>query len=155
MPSVREAVARFLEGEGHKVDASPIDTATGASELLFRTRGQVFSVATNENDIGTLSLSTAYEIPEWARERSQNAEILERVNHEHPDVLFTLAHDGSLFVATLDREADTTQALLGGFWNIVGRLRDAGQDAIEEILDRTESKVAAEKFINSFMMGDR
>lgn len=155
MPSVRDAIARFLEGEGHKVDATPVDSDTGSSELLFRTRGQVFSVVTNESDANIISLSTAYEIPEWARERRQNAEVLERVSNEHPDVLFTLAHDGSLFVATLDREADSTQALLGGFWTIVGRLRDAGQEAIEDILDRTESKAAAEKFINSFMMGER
>jgi hypothetical protein len=155
MPSVRETLVRFLEGEGHKVDSTPVDAETGSSELLFRTRGQVFSATTNEGDENALSLSTAYEIPDWARERRQNSEVLERVNRDHPDVIFTLAHDGSLFVATLDRQADSAQALLGNFWTIVGILRDAGQEAIEGILDRTESKAAAEKFINSFMMGER
>jgi len=155
MPSIRELIAQFLESEGHKVDAAPVDLETGTSELLFRTRGQVFSVTTNEADECALSLSTAYEIPDWARERRQNSEVLERVRREHPEVLFTLAHDGSLFVATLDRTADSTQALLGGFWVLVGALRDAGAEAIEDIVDRTESKVAAEKFINSFMAGDQ
>ena len=155
MPSVSETIARFLERDGHKVDAAPVDPETGTSELLFKTRGQVFSIAANENDETALSISTAYEIPEWARERSQNAEVLERVNHEHRDVLFTLAHDGSLFVATLDRSGESLQTLLGTFWTAVGRLRDAGSEAIETILDRTESKAAAEKFINSFMMGER
>lgn len=154
MSNVRERMLRFIETEGHRVDASPVDPGSGVSELLFRTRGQVFSVTTNENDAGLLSISTAYEIPEWARERAQNAETLERVRAEH-DVAFTLAHDGSLFVATLDEKADSMQDLMHVFWSLISRLRDAGQDAIEEIVDRTESKVAAEKFINSFMAGDQ
>jgi hypothetical protein len=155
MANVRERMARFIEGEGHRVDATPVDPGSGVSELLYRTRGQVFSVTTNENDAGLLSISTAYEIPEWARERAQNTEALERIRAAHDGVAFTLAHDGSLFVATLDEKADSMQELQHVFWTLVARLRDAGQEAIEDIVDRTESKVAAEKFINSFMMGDR
>ena len=154
MSNVRERMASFIEGEGHRVDATPVDPGSGVSELLFRTRGQVFSVTTNENDAGLLSISTAYEIPEWARERALNAETLERVRAEY-DIVFTLAHDGSLFVATLDEKADSMQELLNVFWALIARLREAGQEAIEDIVDRTESKVAAEKFINSFMMGDQ
>jgi hypothetical protein len=153
MANVRERMARFIEGEGHRVDATPVDPGSGVSELLFRTRGQVFSVTTNENDAGLLSISTAYEIPEWARERAQNAETLESVRGEHQGIAFTLAHDGSLFVASLDEKADSMQELQHVFWTLVARLREAGQQAIEEIVDRTESKVAAEKFISSFMMG--
>ncbi|HTC30894.1 MAG TPA: hypothetical protein VK702_09180 [Candidatus Acidoferrum sp.] len=152
MPNARELIKRFIESEGHKVDAAPPDDA-GVSELLFRTRGQVFSVTTAEDDDAAFSISTAYEIPEWAREPTQNNEALERVHVEHPDVVFTLAHDGSLFVATLDERAQSSQELINGFWLLVSRLRDAGAQAIEDIVDRTESKVAAEKFINSFMMG--
>jgi hypothetical protein len=152
MPNARELIKRFIESEGHKVDAAPPDDA-GVSELLFRTRGQVFSVTTAEDDDAAFSISTAYEIPEWAREPTQNSEALERVHVEHPDVIFTLAHDGSLFVATLDEHAQSSQELINGFWLLVARLRDAGAQAIEDIVDRTESKVAAEKFINSFMMG--
>jgi hypothetical protein len=152
MPSARELIKSFIESEGHKVDAAPPDDA-GVSELLFRTRGQVFSVTTTEADEAAFSISTAYEIPEWAREPGQNTEALERVHGRHPHVIFTLAHDGSLFVATLDEHAHSSQELINNFWSLVGRLRDAGSQAIEDIVDRTESKVAAEKFINSFMMG--
>jgi len=152
MPTARELIKRFIESEGHKVDAAPPDDA-GVSELLFRTRGQVFSVTTAEGDEAAFSISTAYEIPDWARERAQNTEALDRVHAEHPNVVFTLAHDGSLFVATLDERAMSSQDLINGFWTLVARLRDAGAQAIEDIVDRTESKVAAEKFINSFMMG--
>jgi len=152
MPNARELIKHFIENEGHKVDAAPPDDA-GVSELLFRTRGQVFSVTTTEGDDTAFSISTAYEIPDWAREPAQNTEALDRVHNEHPDVVFTLAHDGSLFVATLDESAQSSQELVHGFWLLVARLRDAGTQAIEDIVDRTESKVAAEKFINSFMMG--
>jgi hypothetical protein len=155
MANVRERMMRFIQDEGHRVDATPVDTGSGVSELLFRTRGQVFSVTTNENDAGMLSISTAYEIPEWARERAQNSEALERVRAGHSGIVFTLAHDGSLFVATVDEKSDTMQDLMHEFWTLVARVRDAGQEAIEDIVDRTESKTAAEKFINSFMMRDR
>ncbi|HUN28349.1 MAG TPA: hypothetical protein VMV65_00960 [Alphaproteobacteria bacterium] len=155
MPSAREVITRFIESEGHRVDATPVDPETGVSELLFRTRGQVFSVTTSEHDENALSISTAYEIPDWARERNQNDEALERVHKAHPAVVFTLAHDSGLFVATLDERAASPQDLMNGFWTLVARLRDAGAQAIEDIVDRTESKVAAEKFINSFMTEDQ
>jgi hypothetical protein len=154
MGRVREAIARFIEAEGHRVDATPVDPGTGESELLFRTRGQVFSVTTTENEGGIYSVSTAYEIPDWARERAHNAETLERVGQEHPGIQFSLAHDGSLFVATLDDAAGTPEKFTHVFWELVGRVREAGTQAIERILDRTESHAAAEKFINSFMLGD-
>ena len=154
MGRVRETIARFIEGEGHKVDATPVDPGTGESELLFRTRGQVFSVTTTENDGGIYSISTAYEIPDWARERGHNAETLERVGADHPGVQFSLAHDGSLFVATLDEAAGTPERFTHVFWELVSRVREAGTQAIELIVDRTESRTAAEKFINSFMRGE-
>lgn len=155
MPRVRERIARFIESEGHKVDATPVDPGTGTSELLFRTRGQVFSITTSENDTGRFSISTAYEIPEWAREGRQNAETLERVGAEHPGIVFSIAHDGSLFVATLDEETGTIDAFTSSFWDLIARVREAGTQAIERIVDRTESRAAAEKFINSFMRGDQ
>jgi hypothetical protein len=155
MANVRERMVRFIEEEGHRVDASPVDPGSGVSELLFRTRGQVFSITANENDAGLVSISTAYEIPEWARERVQNAEALERARAENDGIVFTLAHDGSLFVATIDEKAASMQEIMHAFWALVARLREAGQQAIEDIVDRTESKKAAEKFINSFMRRDR
>jgi hypothetical protein len=155
MGRVREAISRFIEGEGHRVDATPVDPGTGESELLFRTRGQVFSVTTTEADAGVYSISTAYEIPDWARDPAQNGETLARVSVEHPGVQFSLAHDGSLFVATLDEDAGSPESFTLVFWELVGRVREAGTEAIERIVDRTESKAAAEKFINSFMRGDR
>jgi hypothetical protein len=155
MPRVRETIARFIEGEGHKVDATPVDPGTGESELLFRSRGQVFSVTTTENDAGVYSISTAYEVPDWAREQTTNADTLARVSVEHEGVNFSMAHDGSLFVATLDEKAGSPEGFTHIFWELVNRVREAGQVAIERIVDRTESKFAAEKFINSFMLGDQ
>ncbi len=151
MTLVRETISRFIESEGHKVDVAALDDDEGVSEILFRTRGQVFSITTNENDPGTFTVSTAYEVPEWAREQTQNAETLEGVHDEFPDVGFVLAHDDALFVATNDQEAGSPEAFMIVFWDAVTRVREAGTRAIERIVDRTESKAAAEKFINSFI----
>lgn len=153
MPLVRDFVAQFIQSEGHKVDVSPVDDDGGVTEILFRTRGQVFSVTTYENDPGSYLVSTAYEVPDWARERGQNAETLERVNEDFPDITFIMAHDGGLFVATAEEEPGSPEAFTLSFWETVSRVREAGASAIERIVDRTESKAAAEKFINSFMGG--
>lgn len=154
MPLVRDTVAQFIQTEGHKVDVSSVDEEAGVSEILFRTRGQVFSVTTYEKDPSTYMVSTAYEVPDWARER-QNAETLLHVNDEFPDITFIMAHDGGLFVATAQEEPGSPEAFTHGFWETVARVREAGAAAIERIVDRTESKAAAEKFINSFMRGER
>jgi hypothetical protein len=155
MPLVRETVAQFIESEGHKVDVSPVDAEGGVSELLFRTRGQVFSVTTYENDPATFTISTAYEIPEWARERGRNAETLADAGDDFPEVAFVMAHDGGLFIVTCDETPGSPEAFTRSLWEIVARVREAGAYAIEKIVDRTESKVAAEKFISSFMRGDQ
>lgn len=155
MPLVYEAISQFIQSEGHKVDIAPVDEKAGVTEILFRTRGQVFSVTTYESDPGSFVVSTAYEVPDWARERSQNAETLLSVNEEFPDVAFIMAHDGGLFVATAQEEPGSPEAFTQTFWDVVTRVREAGASAIERIVDRTESKAAAEKFINSFMRGEQ
>ena len=151
MTNVRDTIAKFIEAEGHKVDISPVDADEGVSELLFRTRGQVFSVTTYEKDPATYTISTAYEIPEWARERGHNAETLADAGDDFPDIAFVMAHDGGLFIATVDETPGSPEAFTRSLWEIVARVRDAGAHAIEKIMDRTESKAAAEKFISSFM----
>ncbi|HVA28280.1 MAG TPA: hypothetical protein VNF68_08875 [Candidatus Baltobacteraceae bacterium] len=155
MPLVRETIAKFIESEGHKVDVSPVDDDGGVSELLFRTRGQVFSITTYEKDPATFTISTAYEIPEWARERGHNAETLADAGDDFPDVAFVMAHEGGLFIVTADETPGSPEAFTRSLWEIVARVREAGAYAIEKIVDRTESKVAAEKFISSFMRGDQ
>lgn len=154
MTLVREQISKFIESEGHKVDVATVDDDDGVSEILFRTRGQVFSVTTYEHEPGSFTISTAYEVPEWAREQTQNAETLAAVHDEFSDVSFVLAHDDALFVATHDQETGSPEAFMLVFWDAVGRIREAGSEAIERIVDRTESKAAAEKFINSFMKGN-
>ena len=152
---VRDTIARFIEGEGHKADVTTLDETDGISEILFRARGQVFSVTTYEQEPGFFTISTAYEIPDWARERGQNNETLSHVEDDHPEVRFILAHDGALFVASSDEEPGSPEAFTRIFWESVARVRAAGTQAIERIMDRTESKAAAEKFISSFMKGER
>jgi hypothetical protein len=155
MPLVRDTIAQFIQAEGHKVDIASIDEESGVSEILFRTRGQVFSVTTYENAPGTFTISTAYEIPDWAREATTNLETLAHAGDDYPDVAFAMAHDGGLFIASCDEEAGSPEAFTRQIWETVARVREAGSHAIERIVDRTESKAAAEKFINSFMRGER
>jgi hypothetical protein len=155
MPLVRDTIAHFIKAEGHKVDIAAIDDESGVSEILFRTRGQVFSITTYEKAPGSFTISTAYEIPDWAREAHGNLETLTHVGDDYPDVAFAMAHDGGLFIASCDEEHDSPESFTRTLWETVARVREAGSHAIERIVDRTESKAAAEKFINSFMRGER
>jgi hypothetical protein len=57
---VRDRIAKFIEGEGHRVDTAAVGDTDELTELVFRTRGQTFSVAVSEADPQRFSLSTAY-----------------------------------------------------------------------------------------------
>lgn len=155
MSDVRAKVSAFIESEGHKTDVTVIDEEAGVAEILFRTRGQTFSVTTYESNPLYYTVSTAYEIPEWAREDPTNVDTLERVQRDYPDVQFVLAHDDALFVVTLEVAPGSPEAFANAFWDIVGRVREAGAKAVERIVDRSESKKAADNFINSFIRGER
>ena len=155
MTRVRDTVAAFIQEEGHKVDVAVLDESEGVAELLFRTRGQVFSVTTYEHEPALYMVATAYEIPDLARENTNNTETLASVQGDYPDVQFTMAHDGGLFIAAAQERPGSPDAFTASFWDVVNRVRDAGGVAIERIVDRTESKAAADKFINSLTMGER
>lgn len=153
--NVRDRVAQFLESEGHRVDTTVVGDETELAELVFRTRGQAFSVAVSELEPQRFSLSTAYEVPEWVRERAHTRDALGEVEGDFPETRFTLAHDDTIFVATVEYDAMDVEAFLENFWDIVGRLRDAGTEAVEHMVDRSETKAAADKFIRQFMKGER
>jgi hypothetical protein len=150
-----ERIRRFLEGEGHRVETSPVEGSGDLNELVFRTRGQMFSVSVSELEPDRYTLSTAYEIPDWVRDRSHTVDVLGDVETDFPETRFILAHDDTIFVATVEYRADDPETFFTHFWSVIGRLREAGNSAVERIVDRSESKAAADKFIRQFMKGER
>jgi hypothetical protein len=153
--SVREQVARFIESEGHRVDTALVGDAPERAELVFRTRGQTYSVAVSELEPERFSLSTAYEVPESVRGPAHTHDVLDDLAGEYPETRFALAHDDTIFIATVEYQALDVESFLENFWEIVGQLREAGSGAVERMVDRSESKSAADKFIRQFMKGDR
>ena len=150
MSATRDELARFIQGEGHRVE---IGTDGAEKDLLFRTRGYVFSVIVHDGDPPHLEIATAYEIPPWARERAQNATTLQDVANDVGDVHFTLAPNGKNFIVTLDCGTQPVATFQRDFWTNVTRVREAGVSALERILDRSESRAAADKFIKSLTRG--
>ncbi|HEY9086016.1 MAG TPA: hypothetical protein VIN40_08825 [Candidatus Tyrphobacter sp.] len=153
MTLVREELARFIQGEGHRVELGLLGEDDGATELLFRTRGYVVSVAVREGDPPRFTIATAYEIPPWARERAQNSMTLQDVAGDVGGVRFSLAPNGKNFAVTIERE-EMLEAFVRGFWPSVASVREAGIAALERILDRSESRAAANKFIRSLQKGE-
>jgi len=153
--SVAADLARFIEGEGHRTEISPTEGVGELSEIVFRTRGQMFSISVSELEPNRFTLSTAYEVPEWLKDRSHAIDVLSDVERDYPETRFVLAHDDTIFVATVEYEAADMATFFKHFWNVIGRLRDAGNAAVERIVDRSESKAAADKFIRQFMKGER
>jgi hypothetical protein len=153
MTPVREQLARFIQSEGHRVEMTLSAGDENAAELLFRARGSVVSIHVIEGDPASFQIATAYEIPSWARERAQNASTLHDVATVLDSVRFTLASNGRTFAATLDCGAIALDAFQRDLWVNVARVREAGVAAIERILDRSESRAAANKFIRSLQRG--
>ena len=109
-----------------------------------------------EAEPNRFSLSTAYEVPDWVRDKEiAPTDTLADIEGEYPGTRFMLAQDGTIFVATLEYETTGVDEFTQHFWQIVGRLRDAGNTAVERMVDRSESKAAADKFIREFMKGER
>jgi hypothetical protein len=152
---IRERVAQFIASEGHRVDTTLVGDTDELAELVFRARGQTFSVAVSELEPQRFSLSTAYEIPDEVRDRAQARDALDEVENDFPETRFMLAHDDTIFIATVEYDAIDVEAFLENFWDIVGRLRESGTGAVERMVDRSESKAAADKFIRQFMKGER
>jgi hypothetical protein len=150
-----ERIARFIQEQGHRVEPAHVGDVDELSELVFRTRGQTFSLAISELEPQRFSLSTAYEVPETVRDPGQVRDALQELEGDDPELRFTLAHDDTIFIITLESRSTGVDALLEGFWEIVGRLRQSGTAAVERMLDRSESKAAADKFIRQFMKGSR
>jgi hypothetical protein len=153
MSLVRDELAHFIQSEGHRVDVALLDEDGRCAELLFRTRGYVFSVTVVEGEAPGLEIATAYEIPPWARERAQNATTLRDVASDVDGVRFALAANGKTFVVRLCC-AQTLAEFERDFWSSIARVREAGVAALERILDRSESRAAANKFITSLTRGD-
>jgi len=151
--TVRERIARYIREQGHRVDIAPVEASDQLSELVFRTRGQTFSLAVSEAEPERFSLSTAYEVPDGVSDQSQVRDALGDI--DDPTLRFTLAHDDTIFIVTLESRTTSVDELLEHFWDVVGQLRVAGQAAVERMLDRSQSKAAADKFIRQFMKGSR
>jgi hypothetical protein len=153
--TVVERVARFIQDQGHRVEITRAQSAAELSELVFRTRGQVFSVSASELEPQRFSISTAYEIPDWIQSPSHALEALGEAESQFPEARFVLAQDDTIFVATVEYETADVDVFVQHFWTLVGRLREAGTSAIERMVDRSESKAAADKFIRQFIRGER
>lgn len=153
--SIRERIAHFIESEGHRVETAPVGDAPELAELVFRTRGQTYSVAISEAEPDRFSISTAYEVPETVRDRAHTHETFAGLANDYPETRFSLAHDDAIFIATAEYDGMGVEAFLEAFWQIVGQLREAGTGAVERMVDRSESKAAADKFISQFMKGER
>lgn len=153
--TVRDRIAQFIQEQGHRVETARVADADELSELVFRTRGQTFSLAVSELEPERFSLSTAYEVPDTVRDPGQVRDALQELEGDDPQLRFTLAHDDTIFIITLESRSTGVDELLEGFWDVVGRVRQSGSAAIERMLDRSESKAAADKFIRQFMKGSR
>lgn len=155
MVSVRERIARFIENEGHRVETALVDETPELAELVFRTRGQTYSVAVSELEPNRFSMSTAYEVPQTLHDHAHMQETFGDLSGDYPETRFSLAHDDTIFIATVEYEAIDVEGFLEAFWQIVGQLREAGTGAVERMVDRSESRAAADKFISQFMKGER
>ncbi|MGH7736636.1 MAG: hypothetical protein ACREMP_02020 [Candidatus Tyrphobacter sp.] len=149
---LRDELTRFIQGQGHRIEVTDPSDEAQAGELLFRTRGCVFSVAGREGNPPYFEIATAYEIPPWSRERAQNATVLQDAAGNGAGVRFALARSGKSFTVTCGCAAELADFELA-FWANVACVRQAGVAALERILDRSESHAAADKFIKSLTKG--
>ena len=130
-----------------------VDAETGTATLRFRVRGQYVTVSTTEHDPTYYSISIAYELPEWSREPALSAPILLDVQASYKAVKFFYAHGGAALVSAVEMFATDPESFATQFWRCISVAREAGTLAVSRVLDTTQTKAAAEKFIHEFMRG--
>jgi len=143
---------RFIESEGHRAELELHDTDGGAT-IRLRVRGQTLAVMTSGTDPTYFSIALPYVLPEWARDQLQAAPILLELQSTFKAVKFFYTNEGATLISAVEQFCGSADEFAAHFWRLVGIVRDAGSSAIERILDRSETRAAADRFISTFMRG--
>lgn len=125
----------------------------GGATIRLRVRGQTLVVMTSGIDPAYYSVALPYVLPEWARDQVDAAGILLELQSSFKAVKFYYSADGSTLVSAAEQFSASPEEFSTHFWRLVGIVRDAGSAAVERILDRSETKAAADKFIHDIMGG--
>jgi hypothetical protein len=116
-------------------------------------RGQTLAVMTSGTDPTYFSIALPYVLPEWARDQLQAAPILLELQSTFKAVKFFYTNEGATLISAVEQFCGSADEFATHFWRLVGIVRDAGSSAIERILDRSETRAAADRFISTFMRG--
>ncbi len=119
----------------------------------MRVRGQSIAVMTSGTDTTYFSIALPYVLPEWARDQAQAAPILLDLQSTFKAVKFFYSSDGGTLISAVEQFSGSAEEFSTHFWRLVGIVRDAGSSAVERILDRSETRAAADRFISDFMRG--
>ncbi len=152
MTTNAQIVASFLEAQGHRTAVEHLDPNEEAVLVRFRARGTAFFVATSQSDPTFFTLTTTVMLPTWARDQAQGAPIVLALQNDYKAVKFFYGDEDTL-VASIEQFSASADEFVTHLWRCVGIIREASSAAITRIIDRGESRAAAEKFINDFMRG--
>ncbi len=143
---------RFIEAEGHRAELELHESGGGAT-IRLRVRGQTLAVMTGGGDPTYFSIALPYVLPEWARDQATAAPILLELQSTFKVVKFFYSADGTTLVSAVEQFSSSVDEFAQHFWRLIGIVRDAGSAAIERILDRSETRMAVDKFIHEFERG--
>ena len=108
---------------------------------------------TSGTDPTYFSIALPYVLPEWARDQLQAGPILLDLQSTFKAVKFFYTNGGATLISAIEQFSSSPDEFAVHFWRLVGIVRDAGSTAIERILDRSETRAAADRFISNFMRG--
>jgi len=155
MELLRDRIARFIADEGHRTNIDVHDDRPEVAAITLRARGQQIWVSVSEDDETFYVVAAMHELPSWARDERQNAALLLELQESMKAVKFYPSHDRAGVVSAVEQFSSSPEEFMQHFWKLVALVRESGASAVARILDRTESKAAAEKFIDGFMRGSQ
>lgn len=150
----REHIAAYLVNAGHRTEVFIHNEDQSYATVHFRTRGHAFTISVTEQDQQFFAVSTPFEVPGFARDQSRSAPTLLDLQGTFKAIKFYFGENSETLVAAVEQFC-TVDDFCEHLWRIVSVLRDAGRTALEQIVDRSESKAAADKFIGEFMKGQQ
>ncbi|GEM_PF-1383997 len=155
MQTDRERLVQLLAHDGHRAEVERHDESERFVSVHFRARHKHVTVTLTDTDTRFFAVAIAFELPEWARDRTRSAPILIDLQASFKAVKFYFSDDGAALLAAVEQFSSSIDEFYKHVWRIVGVLHEAGSVAMERILDSSESKAAADKFIQDFMRGQK
>jgi hypothetical protein len=149
--TLAERVSAFINAQGHLTQVNTSNDK--ATAVRFRSRGLAYTVWTMNDDNAYLQLSCAITLQPGVTFDIPLLRALCECQEHFKCVKFSLEHDDTLFVCSVEAFFAEPDGYQPTFWRSVAVIESAVNKAMTHIWAKHSVKAAADKFIEELSQG--